>query len=112
MNKKALYFTSDIYNQEYFFLKYWSREQFEKVIGVDLSNSGGMTVFKDGVIYIWVESLEGQGVSHLVHECLHATNFTLGSRGVKVSAKDDEAQAYLIQWIFDNCFQSLKKIKK
>ena len=58
IDKKALCFTSDIYNQNYYFLKYWTREQFERVVGIDSNNSGGMTVFKDGNIYIWIESIE------------------------------------------------------
>lgn len=112
MNKKALHFISDIYQQRFFFLKYWSRDQFEKVLNIDSNNSGAMTVYKEGDIYIWVESFDGQGISHLVHECIHAANFTLGPRGIKVSSKQDEAHAYLTQWIFKMCFNSLKKVHR
>lgn len=108
IERKALKFVADVYQQEFFFLKYWSREQFESVLSVDSSNSGGMTVFKDGCIYIWIEDISGEGVSHLVHECIHAANFTLGVRGIKVSTKNDEAQTYLTQWIFHQCYMSLK----
>lgn len=107
-DKLALKFTSDLYQQDFYFLKYWTRKQFELITGVDAANSGGMTVLKDGNIYIWVEDLKGEGISHLTHECIHACNFTLGPRGVKISTKNDEAQAYLTQWIFNECYKSLK----
>lgn len=107
-DKKALRFVADIYQQEFFFLKYWSREQFENTLGIDSSYCGAMTVFKDGKVYIWVEDVTGEGVSHLVHECIHAANFTLGTRGIKISTKNDEAQTYLTQWIFYQCYNSLK----
>ena len=55
--KKALRFMVDVYQQEYFFLKYWSREQFESVLGIDSSNSSAMTVLKDGAVYICVEKI-------------------------------------------------------
>lgn len=107
-DKKALRFVADVYQQEFFFLKYWSRKQFETTLNIDSNNSGGMTVLKDGIVYIWIESITGEGVSHLVHECIHAANFTLGIRGIKVSTKNDEAQTYLTQWIFHQCYTSLK----
>lgn len=107
--KKALVFFNDTYHQNFCFLKDWTREQVEKTIGIDTGGSGGITIFKDDMIFIWVDNLDGEGVSHLVHECVHAGNFTLGHRGVKVSAKEDEAQAYLIQFIFHNCFKTIKR---
>jgi hypothetical protein len=106
--KKALRFVADVYQQEFFFLKYWSREDFEIALGVDSINSGAMTVLKNGIIYIWVDSIKGEGVSHLAHECCHAANFTLGTRGIKISTKNDEAHAYLTQWIFYQCYKSLR----
>ena len=107
-DKKALRFVADVYQQEYLFLRYWSRDQFERLLGIDSSHSSAMTVLKDGSVYIWIDKVTGEGLSHLVHECIHAANFTLGIRGIKVSTKNDEAQTYLTQWIFQQCYASLR----
>lgn len=112
MKKKAIFFTSDLYHQNYYFLKDWTREELEKALGLDSGGAGGLTVLKEDSIFIWVEQQKGEGVSHLVHECQHATNFTLGTRGVKIKHNNDEAQAYLIQWIFWNCYKHLIKARK
>lgn len=112
--KRALYFYSDLYHQGYYFLFRWSREQVSKFIPGDFSSARGFAVpgEKDGAIYIWVEDGCEDEISCLVHECIHAANFTLGPRGIKVSAKQDEAHAYLTQWIFTNCFSVMGNKKK
>jgi hypothetical protein len=109
--RKAFRFIIEIYQQEVLFLKNWTREHFEELLEVDSSNCGAMTVLKDGAIYIWVDKENGVDVGHLVHECVHAANFTLGIRGVKISTRNDETQAYLTQWIFQQCYNSLKGTK-
>lgn len=48
---------------------------------------------------IWVSSTAGLGA--LVHESIHAANFTLECVGVGADFKNDEAQAYLAQLIFE-----------
>ena len=37
----------------------------------------------------------------LVHECIHAAGAILDSRGVLADWNNDEALAYLVQWIFN-----------
>lgn len=75
-------------------------------------NARAITFTHKGFIYIWIDDPCDEPVDCLVHECVHAANFVLGSRGVGVSAKDDEAQAYLVQWVFANCFKTLSRYLK
>lgn len=106
--KKALYFYSDIYHQGFYYLHKWTRAQINKefLLGNELAR--GLTFTRDGLIYIWLDDPCEDPAACLAHECVHAANFALGSRGVKVTTDDDEAQAYLVQWIFSNCFKKLK----
>ena len=48
---------------------------------------------------VWAEDLPS-----LVHECVHAANGILDHVGVGVSLSNDEAQAYLIEDIFERCW--------
>lgn len=108
--KKALSFYLDLYRQQYYFLKDWTREQVEKTLGIDTGVCGGITCHKEGIIYIWVSDIySDEGVSELTHESIHAANFTLKNVGIKISVKNDEAQTYLSQWIFNHCYQSVKR---
>jgi hypothetical protein len=107
---KALYFESDIYRQDYYFLIGWNKEQVEKTLKVSVEGGAGATMLQDGTIYIWLHDISNpESLSELSHECVHAANMTLGARGIVVSADDDEALAYLVQWIFQNCYRVAKK---
>lgn len=112
MSMKAITFYSDIYRQNFHFLKGWTLPEVEALAGQEIECASGVTFECGDAIFLWVTSLEGEGLSELVHECVHAANFTLGRRGIKVSAKQDEAQAYLVQWIFHNCYRPRKARKK
>lgn len=50
--------------------------------------------------------------SVIVHECVHAANRILNAVGVKADYLNDEAQTYLIDWIFKEVKKFLKKIGK
>jgi hypothetical protein len=101
-------FYEDLYKQHYCYLKGWTREQAENFLEISFDGAGGITVSKGNVIFIWVEDAK-KNPSHLTHECIHAANFCLKSRGVKISTKNDEAQAYLVEWILLQCTQRKKK---
>lgn len=108
--RKALFFHSDLYRQDFYFLYRWSPQQVDKLLGPNYADRGGFADLIGDNVYMWIA--EGEGYGALVHECVHAANFVLGSRGVAVSAKDDEAQAYLVQWIFDKCCLKFKPLIK
>lgn len=110
--KKALYFYSELYKQEYYYLHKWTKQEVEAVFGPMQKFAGGVTMEINGQVIIWIEDINNGGISDLVHECIHAANFTLLSRGIKVNAKNDEAHAYLAQWIFEICFNKAKTVLK
>lgn len=61
-------------------------------------------------IIIWVSSKDKstRNLQALTHECLHATNMVLSRAGVSIDIdKNDEAQAYLLGWIFAKCLEYL-----
>ena len=50
--------------------------------------------------------------SHLVHECVHATNFIFDTTGMQLDVHNDEAQAYLAGWFgeqVDDFYRQLKE---
>lgn len=49
------------------------------------------------------------GVLH--HEITHATNFILSERGVVADFDNDEAQAYLANWVADKIYKFARKKK-
>jgi hypothetical protein len=106
-NKKAVSFYSDLYRQNYYFLKKWDRRQVEELLGIQTGRSAGITSVKDGAIYIWIENCEPGNMGELAHECVHASSFTFDNVGIEISIKNDEVHSYLIGWIFEVCFKSL-----
>lgn len=40
-------------------------------------------------------------VSQIVHECKHIVNMIFGHCGQKLDAENDEAECYLLQWVFE-----------
>jgi len=86
----------------------WKRDKFEKwyhrKYGVKPGDMSGGTAWTfppehphPETVIIWTES---NYPTNLVHECVHAANYTLESRGVKSDFNNDEPQAYLVEWIF------------
>jgi hypothetical protein len=67
---------------------------------LDINDSKGIcfnsTIQKKIYIFIKEKHLKW---STITHECLHATNYILSSRGVEVTTENDEAQAYLLGYI-------------
>ena len=48
----------------------------------------------------------------IAHECLHATSYILDWVGIKPDYMNDEAQAYLMQYIFDQVNDFIKPYMK
>ena len=49
--------------------------------------------------------------STMVHESVHLANSILKYRGIKSSHLNDEAQAYLVEWIFEQAEEFIEKLK-
>jgi len=58
---------------------------------------------KTRVMVIWTR--EKNDMPSLVHECVHAANFTLQSRGWKPDFENDEPLTYLVESIFRNAIK-------
>lgn len=65
---------------------------------VNKKKDGGATWMKKGIVHMWLSNKRHTG--EVMHECIHAANFILHSRGVKISTKNDEALTYLVEWIY------------
>lgn len=114
--KKVHAFYSDLYKENFIFLPAFSQKQVDtftnkhKIEPIDIEGCEGRTVFCDNFVLIWsrYKDKSFESLSTLVHECVHATNMILDHKGIPMSLENDESQAYLVEWIFENCFRVLK----
>lgn len=75
---------------------------------MDVVNDSGMTVLKDGDVYVFI--FEGDHDEDTVaHECLHAANYIIDLCGMQVDACNDELQAYLMGWLVAQWYQMVKE---
>ena len=113
MKKKAYQFYNDVYFQPFFFLPNWTREEIINVFKYDPEEGAqGMAFTTSDGIFIWIKDFTNENMGYLCHEAVHAANILFQQRGQKISTKNDEAQAYMVQWIFDNCRKSIKRRRK
>lgn len=70
---------------------------------INNDNDDGTTWKKRGIIYMWVR--RKNDYPSLAHECIHAANYGLKARGVKISTSNDETLAYLVEWLFERCMK-------
>ena len=83
------------------FLKFnYPSERFEGSIGIAIDFYGDYV--------IWIKGNAKRDLSCLAHECLHIANMILSNKGIKVSLKNDEAQAYLLGYLMKKCCEVLK----
>lgn len=113
-SKKVHHFYSDLYKENIYLMAGFSVKQVQEYwdeFAVPRGVHGKCFELKsdknDGV-FIWLKTNKKTDAEFLVHECIHAASYILDSRGVEISAKNDEALAYLSQWIFSNCFKYLR----
>lgn len=97
---------SDLWDMDFYLCLGWTDEQFTKWYKRKFrksprieANDYGMTEMIDGTIVIWTH--DKKGIPELAHECLHAANMCLGSRGVEVDLENDEPVAYLLAWLLE-----------
>ena len=111
--KKAYQFYNDTYFQTFFFLPNWTREDLIKTFRIDTYEADqGMAFSHNGAIFIWLKEFSEKNLGFLVHEVTHATNILFKERGIKATQGNDEHQAYMNQFVFDNCYKFLKRTRR
>jgi len=63
-----------------------------------------MCVRKNGEVYVFVDARE-ETQRVVAHECLHAANYIIDMCGMKVSAKNDELSAYLMDYLIEQWYE-------
>ena len=78
-----------------------------------LEGANGKAIeFWNGDYVIWVKGSGKKYISALAHECLHITNMILNNRGVGITLDNDEAQAYLMEFIFKKCLEAKRQCRR
>jgi hypothetical protein len=114
--KKAHLFYSDLYKENFVFMPGFTQKQVDsftkklKIESIDIEECEGKTMFCDGFVLIWsrYKDKSFESLSTLVHECIHASWMILDWKGIPVSLENDDTQAYLVEWILENCYKALK----
>ena len=109
MKRKTYKAYQDLYHQEIIFIPNWTRMEVIETFSEDLTNAAGAVFVKNGIIVIWIKEFTYENLDYLCHESVHAANMIFALRGQAIDVKNDEAQAYLVQWIFEVCKKVLKK---
>ena len=104
------YFYNETFNMFYHFTE--CKEEYKKMmdwIGQEFpENIDGRCVQASSgeEIRIWIGVFNGE-ISTLVHECTHASLFTLEAIGQRLTY-EDELLPYLTSWIFSECNKKIK----
>lgn len=69
-------------------------------------DADGLTMLGVEVQHIYIGVFNGEPGT-LAHEAVHSANYMLDRAGVKMSFENDEAQAYLVGHIVDQCMPAL-----
>ncbi len=112
MKKKFYKLFQDLYHHELIFIPNWTRFDIMEYFEIDIGDAAGASFVKNGVVVIWIKEFTFANLDYLVHESVHAANQIFVTRGQELSARNDEVQAYLVQWIFASCLKAGKKILK
>lgn len=95
-----------IYRENFYFYFEWTPEEMRAKVWTHFHVSetcrGKCFEMKDG-IHIWIKNRHEWGT--MVHECIHAANYLLKEKGVKVSRTNDEPLTYYAQWLFEHCME-------
>lgn len=70
------------------------------------AEADGLTMLGVDAQHIYLAVFNGEPGT-LAHEAVHAANYMLDRAGVKMSYENDEAQAYLVGYIVDQCMPAL-----
>lgn len=61
---------------------------------------------------VWILLAPDASAGLVAHECVHAANFLLGDLGVRVTQRNDESHAYMVQWLVDEIVKLLPRARK
>lgn len=100
---------SEIYSSNFVFIISKSRDKVFEKFGIEWNEAGGACEFHDKIYIIYNPD---QPLSTLVHECDHAIGLLWKSLQIKKLKGIDECYSYMLSWIFEQCYKTLKKNKK
>lgn len=74
----------------------------------------GLTIYANGSIIIWLESLNGsvQDLGCLAHECLHAMARIMEFKDIPLCEGTHEAYAYYMDFLFGSILENYREIKR
>ena len=75
----------------------------------DTSGYDAITFKMNGVIHVAFEG--NPKTSIIVHESVHITNYIFELSNIDPDLHNDEPQAYLLQWVFEECFNFIHNKK-
>ena len=77
----------------------------EDLYGCGDGACSAVTYSHKNCIHLVFENSTDHGI--IAHESLHATNIILENATIQASYENDEAQAYLLQWVVNMCYKAL-----
>jgi hypothetical protein len=108
MRTKPYHFYNDLYYENFYFAPKWTAKEFKDYFDLEVGDSNAKCYDTENGVVIWLRQFDIKSLGILCHESIHAANFVLSYRGIKINQDDDEALAYLAQWIFQECMKFYK----
>ena len=100
MSKRTCSMTCPLYKQPIYFI---AGNDEAKTHGLKPNELwGAYTISKDGCVYIGLRSRGDYTHGIIAHEAVHAAWIILGIAGVKTDRRNNEAMAYLVEWIVNS----------
>ena len=106
---KSKRFLTDLYESIFVFVLSDNYEEVDDKYGIEFNEIGGCCVISGRIYIIFNPNVH---LKVLVHECDHAVSVLWDMLGIKKMSGVDECYAYMIAWVFDNCYQYYLKHKE
>lgn len=75
----------------------------------NLNNYGAVTLKDESTFKHYVVAFENLDYSLIAHEIVHIINYLFLDVGLELDRVNDEAQAYLTSWLYDEILKIIKK---
>ena len=98
----------ELYKETFIFYPGLPEDVFEKKTGIGVAEQDGMTTSQKDAIHLWVRHADIAGIPALTHECIHSANYLFERRGIEHTVKNDEALAYLVEWLMGKCMKHMR----